>query len=41
MCSIACAAIAGRSWTWRLTMMAEEGRGLLIYEKQEGRGIGL
>jgi GTP cyclohydrolase II len=24
-----------------LNLMAEEGRGLLIYEKQEGRGIGL
>jgi GTP cyclohydrolase II len=24
-----------------LTMMSEEGRGLLIYENQEGRGIGL
>ena len=41
MCSIACVAIAARSSNWRLQSIAREGRGLLIYENQEGRGIGL
>ena len=30
-----------RNSSWRCNLIAEEGRGLLIYEHQEGRGIGL
>ena len=40
-CSTACAATAARNWRSRWRRIAEEGRGLLIYEHQEGRGIGL
>ena len=40
-CFIACGAIAARSWNCRSNLIAGEGRGLLIYEHQEGRGIGL
>ena len=40
-CSTACAAIAARNWRSRSTASPQEGRGLLIYEHQEGRGIGL
>jgi GTP cyclohydrolase II len=39
-CSTACAAIAARSLKWP-SYDRREGRGLLIYEHQEGRGIGL
>ena len=39
--STACAAIAGRNWKSRSPESPREGRGLLIYELQEGRGIGL
>ena len=37
----ACAAIAARNWSWRSRRSRAEGRGLVIYENQEGRGIGL
>ena len=30
-----------RNWSWRSNRSRAEGRGLLIYEHQEGRGIGL
>ena len=40
-CFTACAAIAARSLKSRSRASPAEGRGLLIYEHQEGRGIGL
>ena len=36
-----CAAIAAPNSKLALAMVGEEGRGLIIYEHQEGRGIGL
>ena len=36
-----CAAIAGRSLKMALDQIVADGRGVLIYEHQEGRGIGL
>ncbi len=41
MSSAPCAAIAGCNWSWHLSRIAEEGAGILLYEQQEGRGIGL
>ena len=36
-----CAAIAPRNSGWRCGRIAQEGSGVLIYLRQEGRGIGL
>ena len=41
MSSARCAAIAGCNWRWLCSKIAEEGAGILLYEQQEGRGIGL
>ena len=41
MSSTPCAAIAVSSWNWPSLKISELGRGILIYEEQEGRGIGL
>ena len=41
MSSTPCAAIAASSWNLRWRLSSELGRGILIYEEQEGRGIGL
>ena len=38
---VRCAAIAGCSLSLRWPKIAEEGAGILLYEQQEGRGIGL
>ena len=40
-CSGRCGATAVTSWISPCEAIAREGRGLLIYEHQEGRGIGL
>ncbi len=39
--SARCAAIAGCNWSWRSSRSQRQGAGILLYEQQEGRGIGL
>jgi hypothetical protein len=41
MSSVPCAATAACNWNWRLRTIAQAGAGILLYEQQEGRGIGL
>ena len=41
MCSGLCVATAAPSWTPALRGIAAEGHGVLLYLRQEGRGIGL
>ena len=40
-CLARCVATAGNNWKMSLAMIAASGTGVLLYEQQEGRGIGL
>ena len=41
MCWVPCAAIVVRSWLRPYKLIGQEGAGIIIYLRQEGRGIGL